>query len=329
VTSAIEPHPNLMFSIKHQAGDFHQLTPFNPTLGIGQHRQIIEVQCQREAYGKGAHPYYIGQGVIDGWEEYTWMKESTQARGLRDIFSNPLIAGVWTWSRGGGWDGPYITDELWCDLNAYVIAKFAQNPHRTEAEIFDEYARRIGLRGDDVARFRELNLLSEKAVLRGQLTTLGAKIDLWWARDDTLAAPDLSDFIKKGLVEKALGEKHDAVEMWQRMEELAEQINFPDASMKDFVVTSCTYGRIKYSIIEQAWTILLYGHIGDSNGSYNRPKLEAAIAQYDRLWDQWKKLKETHASCGTLPSDLAFGNKPGMGAAVNRYREVVQLAGEP
>jgi hypothetical protein len=329
VTNAIEPHPNLMFSIKHQAGDFHQLTPFNPTLGIGQHRQIVEVQCQREAYGKGAYPYYIGQGVIDGWEEYAWMKSSTQAKGLRDIFSSPLIAGVWTWSRGGGWGGPYITDEFWCDLNAYVIAKFAENPQRTEAEIFDEYARRIGLRGDDVARFRELNLLSEKAVLRGQLTTLGAKIDLWWARDDTLSAPDLSDFIKRDLVDDALREKHQAVEMWNRIEELSREIHFADAQTQDFVETSCTYGRIKYSLIEQAWTILLYGHIGDATGSYDRPKLERAIAQYDRLWDQWEQLKETHASCSTLPSDLAFGNKPGIGAAVDRYREVIlQVAGK-
>jgi hypothetical protein len=329
VTSAIEPHPNLMFSIKHQAGDFHQLTPFNPTLGIGQHRQIIEVQCQREAYGKGAHPYYIGQGVIDGWEEYAWMKSSTQAKGLRDIFSSPLIAGVWTWSRGGGWGGPYISDEFWCDLNAYVVAKFAENPQRTEAGIFEEYARGIGLKEDDITRFRELNLLSEKAVLRGQLTTLAAKIDLWWARDDTLAAPDLSDFIKKDLAEDALREKHQAVQMWERIEELSREIHFADPATQDFVETSCTYGRIKYSLIEQGWTILLYGHIGDTTGIYDRTKLENAIAQYDRLWGAWKQLKETHASCSTLPSDLAFENKPGIGAAVNRYREVMQLAERP
>jgi len=126
VTGAIEPHPNLIFSIKHQAGDFHQLTPFNPTIGIGKHRQIVEVQCQREGYGKGAHPYYIGQGVIDGWEEYQWMSRAGQPKGLRDVMDNPNVAGVWTWSRGGGWDGPYISNEFWCALNAYVIAKYGR-----------------------------------------------------------------------------------------------------------------------------------------------------------------------------------------------------------
>ena len=53
-----------------------------------------------------------------------------EPRGLRDIVSNKNFAGVWTWSRGGGWEGPYIPNELWCELNAYVIAKYAENPKR-------------------------------------------------------------------------------------------------------------------------------------------------------------------------------------------------------
>ncbi|MBC8009330.1 MAG: hypothetical protein H7067_04445, partial [Burkholderiales bacterium] len=39
VTDHVEPHPNLLFSIKHQLGDFHRLSRFNPCLGIGKHRQ--------------------------------------------------------------------------------------------------------------------------------------------------------------------------------------------------------------------------------------------------------------------------------------------------
>jgi hypothetical protein len=66
---------------------------------------------------------------------------------------------------------------------------------------------KLKLSDDDVKKFRELNLLSAKAVLRGQLTTLGAKVNVWWARDHFFEAPDLSDFVKKGLVEKALAGK--------------------------------------------------------------------------------------------------------------------------
>jgi hypothetical protein len=64
-----------------------------------------------------------------------------QAQGLRDVVTNQLCAGVWTWSRGGGWEGPFLKNELWCELNTYVVAKFAQNPARSEEEIFNEFAR--------------------------------------------------------------------------------------------------------------------------------------------------------------------------------------------
>ena len=62
VANAVAPHPNLIFSIKHQAGDFQRLTPFNPTIGIGKHRQIIEVSCQPEGYGKRRIPTISARG---------------------------------------------------------------------------------------------------------------------------------------------------------------------------------------------------------------------------------------------------------------------------
>jgi len=323
VTDAIAPHTNLIFSIKHQQGDFHQLTPFNPTLMIGKHRQIIEVQCQREAYGKGAHPYYIGDGVINGWEEYAWLMKPGQPHGLREVITNELCAGVWTWSRGGGWEGPYIKNELWCELNAYVIAKFAENPTRSEENIFNEYAReRLKLSTGDAKKFRELNLLSERAVLRGQLTTLGAKINVWWARDHFFDEPDLADFIKKGMVEKALAEKGDSVAIWKHIEQLAQEIHFADANTQEFVEVSAAYGRTKYEIIEQAWTVLFYGKLGDNLGSYDREKIRGAISHYDNLWKEWKNLANSHPCCATIYKDVGFDYQPGLGAAINRYRRI-------
>jgi hypothetical protein len=322
VTDAIEPQTNLIFSIKHQAGDFLRMTPFNPTLGIGKHPQIVEVQCQREAYGKGAHPYYVGDGVINGWEEYAKIMPPGRPKGLRDIVDNPNFAGVWTWSRGGGWEGPYITNELWCTLNAYVFAKYANDPSRNETDIFNEFAtQQLGLKGSDIARFRELNVLSAAAVLRGQCSFIN-KVDLWWARDDFMSAPNLSAFNTTNLISDALTEKDEAVDDWKKIESLARQIHFADAATQDFVETSCAYGRIKYSIIEQGWTVLLYGAAGDKSKTYDCEKLSAAIARYDQLWQEWRELKASHPSCAPIYKDLAFGNKPGMGAAVDRYRKV-------
>ena len=330
VTDAIAPHPNLVFSIKPQAGDFLRMTPFNPTLGIGKHRQIVEVQCQREYYGKGANPYYIGDGVINGWEEYATMMKPVQPKGLRDMVGKTNFAGIWTWSRGGGWEGPYIQNELWCELNAYVIAKYAENPNRAEADIFADYARdELKLQGPDIARFRELNLLSAAAVLRGNCSLLGP-VDSFWARDDFMAAPDLSYFIRKNLASAALAEKAESVAMWKKIEALSQQIDFPDVKTKEFVMVSSTYGQIKYAIFEQAWTILLYGAMGDETKKYDRQKISRAIATYDQLWLEWRALLAAHPDCcASIYKDLAFQNQPGIGAQVDRYRKICDGAQQP
>ena len=58
---------------------------------------------------------------------------------------NPLFKGVWTWSRGGGWGGPYIKNEFWIELNAYVISHWASNPLKTEKEILYDFVKAKGL----------------------------------------------------------------------------------------------------------------------------------------------------------------------------------------
>src|SRR5439155_5606897 len=177
-----------------------------------------------------------------------------------------------------------------------------------------------GLKGDDVAKFRELNLLSAAAVLRGNLSEHG-KVNLTWARDHFMAAPDLKFFMANHLVDAALAEKAESVADWKKIQSLAQQIHFSDARTKEFVEVSCAYGRFKYSIMEQAWKILLDG----AGGTNDCEKISAAIVDYDRLWKEWHALKELHSeSCATLYKDVAFRDKPGIGAAVDSYRKICE-----
>jgi hypothetical protein len=327
VTDAIAPCDNLLFSIKHQQGDFHQLTPFNPTLTIGRHRQIVEVQCQREFYGKGAHPYYIGQGVIEGWEDMAWVNPPGAPRGLRDVISNPLIAGVWTWSRGGGWDGPYIQNEFWCAQNAWVVSHYAENANRSEPDLFASYSRYTGLQPRSDAVFRNLCLLSTKAVLRGQLTTLRAQIDNTWARDDKLSAPDLSDIVRRGLVERSIVEKRRAVAMWRQIQRMSGSVEFQSAPTTAFVRSSCTYGFMKYSIIAAGWTALILAQAGERSGHYDKPRIAASIVQYDELWRRWHRIALADPYSSTLVRGNAFADKPGMDAAIDKLRSIVSPPG--
>jgi hypothetical protein len=321
VTDRVAPHPLLYFSVKYQQGDFHRLSVFNPTLGIGKHRQIVEVQCQMEAYGKGAYPYYIAQGAINGWEEYA---RTPKPHGLRDLVGNPLYTGVWTWSRGGGWKGPYIPDEFWCELNTYVVAKWAQNPARSEEDVFNEFAREIAGINDpeNLARFRRIALLSAAGVLRSQ-NSLVHKLDVWWNRDEYFAdlTGQMRDIVKAGQTDAFLREKASATAMWREIEQLARELQVPDPKRAEFIRVSSTYGRIKCEIIEQMSLVLLH-RLTARETKTKDPRVAAALARYDQLWTEWRQLRADHPhSCATLYTDRDFRDKPGMGAAINKFRE--------
>lgn len=90
VTDQVETHENLIFSIKHTAKDFWRTIPFNRTIGVGNHRQIIEVECQREYEGKGAFPNYVIDGVVNGFEEFR-TQPRTGPIGLAEVADNPIV----------------------------------------------------------------------------------------------------------------------------------------------------------------------------------------------------------------------------------------------
>ena len=344
ITNQVEPHENLVFSIKHTKGDFHRTFPFNPTLGIGKHQQIVEVQCQREYEGKGAHPNYIAEAVINGFEEYEGMEGM---KSLDDLKSNSNFKGVWTWSRGGGWKGPYITNELWCDLNAYVISQWAQDTNQDEAAIFSKYCKVLGLSDKDAAVFRKIALLSNRGVFYGRSSKI-TKINPWWIRDQFmggLTAPEFNnhtdeawgktnkeffEIVKKGLVDEILSEKAQAVGFWNEIEILANSITSGDEKFQDYLRVSCTYGRIKYDIIQQAWIVMLKGLEGDRSGTYDNEVILTAIKKYDKLWNEFKALKRENEQCASLYLPYGFNNHydelhsdEGMEKAVRKYEKLI------
>lgn len=322
VTDAIEPHPNLFFSIKYQQDDFLRMTPFNPCLGIGKHRQIVESQSAMEVYGKGAHPYYSAIGVINGWPETKYeivnghftgkMNAPDAPRGIKDIVGRGLLAGVMTWSRGGGWQGPYVDNEFWIDLNTYVVARWAQNTSRTEEELFYEFAAKHGLTGMDADRLRQIALLSVEGGRKGQLNSFTLN-DKWWARDEFFSAASnrdvLAAILKDNLQEKILAEKAEAAAIWRQIEAISRQITMPDATNLDFVRVSSTYGRIKYELIEQMWRLMIADAEARQNGTLNRALVADALQRYDALWKEWRELKANNPQCATIYTDLAFRNK--------------------
>lgn len=341
VTDSIEPHEKLWFSIKHTIVDFWRngiTNPslnyynyndywiddasdhgvyFNPCLGIGKHKQIVEVQCQREYEGKMAHPNYIAKGVIDGFAE---LKKPglPQLNSLNEFKKNTRFSGVWTWSRGGGWGGPYITNEFWAELNAYVIVKWTHNPSRTEADIFKEFAASKGLPANEIPLFYSLCLLSDQGVMRGQWSNYG-NINVGWTRDDNFQGTSSQrSYFKKmldsGTVDDYLKEKAEALAIWKEIENLSKRLHFADDSLNHFVQVSCTYGRLKYQLFNAAWDIMLRGYVGDQTDTISQVLMEKYIATYDSTLSEWKALKQSNYDCPTIYSTSGFNS------TINKYR---------
>ncbi|MCX4727144.1 hypothetical protein OG760_07960 [Streptomyces sp. NBC_00963] len=332
VTDAIEPHRNLLFSVKHTAVDFWRTVAFNPTLGIGNHRQIAEVECAREYEAKGACPDYIGDGVINGFEEYAGLPGP---QGLADLAGNPLFAGVWTWSRGGGWRGPYITNELWCDLNMWVVARWTRDTGLGEAGAFRAYAHRAGLSGSAVDSFHRLALLSAAGTLRGHYSALTQVKRLTWTRDQYLGGSDkdLTDdyraIVAAGSVERILAEKAQAARIWQEISALSGRLPLRDRADRAFLRVSSRYGLHLYSVIHHGWQVMLRAYAGE------RSHLMAAhLRAYDSAWASWQRLADREPSCATLYQPLGFGQKDangvygadpdhGMGPSVDACRKLL------
>ncbi len=326
VTNQIEPHPKLIFSIKHTKIDFFRYVEFNPCLAKGPHRQIIEIQCQREFEGKGAYPNYIAHGVINGF------CETEQKKGIKDVINHPLICGVYTWSRGGGWYGPYLSNEIWPDLNAYVISNWANCPCKSEEHFFLQYCRNIlHLSDDDAWKFRKLCLLSEQAVRKGiyceafdmdhRATRLPTDL---WTRDDLLGGSDQLQYVfdylnRNNLFEKAMLEKNEAVKLWQDICEYARDIQFKDTQTQNSVITSAVYGLRHFQLVAAGWNVLYL----DLTNQRNR--LKDALQSYRRAWDNYRKVAQLpHAATLYRDKYWDIAGKPlppGLGDSIRQISE--------
>jgi len=318
VSNAVQPHDNLIFSVKHCEGDFHRGNPFSRVLGTGRHKQLVEVQCAREYEGKGAFPNYIANGVIDGFEEYKNTMPTAPYTSLRQLYNNnSLLSGIWTWSKGGGWDGPYMNNDMWNELNTWVMLNWAKNPSASELDIFNQYATTIlGLSGTSLTQFRTLALLSAQAVVRGHRSTY-ADIDVWWTRDHYISAPPALP--TNALAQKrVIDEKHEAVVLFERIVRLADSIQMPNFADKKYMQVSARYGLYVHRIYEIAFDL----KVCSFNALGSRAKVDSLMVEYDKVWTEYNALFTENADCPTLYTNRAFRNTTtgSLGEFINSMR---------
>ncbi len=246
---------------------------------------------------------------------------------------DPLVCGIYTWTRGGGWHGPYPKNEFWCDLNAYVIAHYAADPSRTELEIFNEYAAKVmGLSEADLPIWRKLCLTAGDALLHGRCVEAfdrhyaeGTSPCFNWMRDDLLGGMiqlrEVFDYLwEHDLLDAALVEKRTGCLLWQETARLFEQITVPDAELSAFIKTSIEYAIRLFEVIYCGWEAMIEGYKVERTGNTKSVALKAAIHAYDQAWDHYQALADDpYAS--TLYRDF-YREAPGMGHSIQQLREL-------
>jgi len=175
-----------------------------------------------------------------------------------------------------------------------------KNTNLTETEALKDAAIKIGVLPQSIHDFSKLAHLSPMGVVRGHCSLIDipeAHFNVWWMRDQFLSdMSSLNEFfdyaIKNNKVEDVLSEKKASVDIWREIEELSAKIRMKDPEDAKYIRVSASYGRIKYEIIEKAFTVVLLGYLGDKTGKYDTQRMKKALAQYDKLWEEWKQLKK-------------------------------------
>ncbi len=64
--------------------------------------------------------------------------------------------------------------------------------------------------------------------------------------------------------------------------------------------------------------------VQDESGQYDVKAPRTAIARYGALWAQWRQLTSEHSFCTTIYKDVGFEGRPGIRAAADQYRRVIE-----
>ncbi len=190
-----EADDRLMLSFKFTHTDFWRYQQWNPCSLLCTERPVIyELQCQREFEGKGGIPNWQAPLWRDGYPETS---HESRVNGLAEASKAVNLAGLWAWVRGGGWGGPFVSNEAWIDANVYAVPRLADDPESESGELGREWIRRrLGVEDEDAAS-QLLDILAHSPEMIRHAFYIGpaarAKGDPWhpsadWVQDDVLDA---------------------------------------------------------------------------------------------------------------------------------------------
>ena len=225
--------PRLMLSFKFTQTDFWRYQKWNPSsLHCGGRPILYELQCQREFEGKGGVPNWQAPLWRDGYPE---TRGQTDAAGLTALAGKLNIAGLWAWVRGGGWGGPFISNEAWIDANVFAVPRLADDPAIDMRDLARQWIdQRLNL-ADDAAVQPLVDLLLDSPEMVRQAFYIAPaarqRSEPWnpnggWIQDDLLDAQAAWRLIEKltdAQLDEAIREKQAAAEQISRARGVIQQ----------------------------------------------------------------------------------------------------------
>lgn len=197
-----------ILSFKFTQTDFWRYQPWNASsLMLGQRPILYELQCQREFEGKGGIPNWQVPLWRDGPCEGELRKGP--ADGLAHVAERVKLAGLWAWVRGGGWGGPFVSNESWIDANVVAVPRLAEQPGLDPGELARQWAtERLGLTGPAVAAVEQVLANSPRTIREGLYIGPYAKLlaSPWHTNGDVIQ-DDLIDAQAAWRIVQRLGEE--------------------------------------------------------------------------------------------------------------------------
>ena len=103
-------------------------------------------------------------------------------------------------------------------------------------------------------------------------------------------------------------------------------MNCEDEELLDAIRVSCEYGRIKYDLIRHMWRLMVESYKYDAYGEMEKARVKISLDSYERLCNDWRRLKDNSDSCASIYTDLAFRNKRegSVGELVDRLKKLTE-----
>lgn len=302
---------HLMLSFKFTQTDFWRYQLWNqPSLNVNGRPVIYELECQREYEGKGGIPDWQAPIWQNGHPEVEPPQDNgPMTRGLIASRKKINLAGLLAWVRGGGWGGPFVSNEQWIDANVFAVPQLADNPELNLDDLAGQWVRqRLGIQDEhDAAVISNVLRRSADAVLKGfYIAPLARqKTNYWhpnadWIQDDLVdidAAWRIVRQLPAGDLDEVVREKEEAVRLiTEDLSALKACVNAANRSTLDPLINTLIYTRSFFAALRDVLSGLV---------AYRRFK-ETRDLSFAELARQKMTSAENHWNhhtqrCGSMP----------------------------